>query len=441
MMTSMRSPSSFHQALAYVLAPLFTAGCGIDEDQFTDDVCSNEGYDMVGAIEPAMAVDYLELRSVSAYAEDPQAPAPSVLDSVGERCSGASDRPACETAFAALPAATSELRVFAGYEGDDRWSLAFTRDDEATVILQRGPLLEFLGEIDAPGDAALLASVSGHQLYCTNGNDVGPHEDGFVLYTTSGSGCGQGDHVERHVVLVHANGAIESIQTERVERADPNCAIGRLPAGPCRLLRVVPRSASPVGAFLAEVAQLEAAAVTAFGQLAQELALHRAPRSLVRAAWRSRGEEVTHAHMMAGLARRHGGRPIAPRPAAWAPRGLVDVAADNAAEGCVRETYGALVAHVQARRASDPIARRMLGRIARDETRHAALSWSLAQWARARMSAAERRRVTRSAQHALERLALEVLQPCAPAVERALGMPRPDEARALYRRMRDVCFA
>jgi hypothetical protein len=195
-----------------------------------------------------------------------------------------------------------------------------------------------------------------------------------------------------------------------------------------------------VGAFVAEVAQLEAAAVTAFGQLAQELALQGAPPSMVRAAWRSRREEIVHARMMAGLARRYGGRPIAPRPSAWAPRSLVDVAIDNAAEGCVRETYGALVAHVQARRARDPIARRMLGRIARDETRHAVLSWSLARWAHTRMRAAERRQVAQSTREALERLEHELLQPCAPEVERIMGMPRPDEARALYRRMRDVLF-
>ena len=113
-----------------------------------------------------------------------------------------------------------------------------------------------------------------------------------------------------------------------------------------------------------------------------------------------------------------------------AARSLVEVAADNAAEGCVRETFGALVATLQARRAADPIVRNAMRSIAIDETRHAALSWELAAWAHARMSPLERRRVAAHAREAAERFVAAVDHP--EAVHRVAGMPRPDEAHALF---------
>jgi hypothetical protein len=64
---------------------------------------------------------------------------------------------------------------------------------------------------------------------------------------------------------------------------------------------------------------------------------------------------------------------VAPAPPA---RSLEELAVENAVEGCVRETYGALTAIWQARTAKDPSVAAAVRRIARDETRHAALSWA-----------------------------------------------------------------
>ena len=58
----------------------------------------------------------------------------------------------------------------------------------------------------------------------------------------------------------------------------------------------------------------------------------------------------------------------------WGVRG------ENAREGCVRETFGALIAMHQAERAGDPIIRRAMRRIAEEETRHAELAWEVASW-------------------------------------------------------------
>jgi hypothetical protein len=425
-----------------ILTPLVT-GCVaepepepeiIDEAQFSVNLC-DQGLRALALVEPVEPVDYLELRMADALpGEEAEPTNPSVIDSTGTRCAGASDVAACEAAFAALPLGSEFLR------GDFDWytyeSLAFTRGDAVEAVGTEAALLELLGEIDSPGDAAVLARLRRHSLVCNAGNEVGERDDGYVIHTRSGGGCGEGDDIEEHVILVRPDGTIEVLQTVLIEKGDPHCSVGRLPAGLCRPRRAA-RARSAVGSFFAEVATLEAAAVTAFGQLARELALHGAPRSMIGAALRSRRDEIRHARATARLARRHGGRPAHPRVAAWAPRRLTEVAADNAIEGCIRETYGALVAHAQARMARDPEVRRVLAGIAVDETRHAALSWALADWARTRMSPAERRHVTRSTGDALERMAPELTRAWAPEVHAVAGLPQPDQAAAMFRQLRE----
>jgi hypothetical protein len=46
----------------------------------------------------------------------------------------------------------------------------------------------------------------------------------------------------------------------------------------------------------------------------------------------------------ADLARRHGVAPLPIKVGAFPARSLEDLAVENATEGCVRETYGALLA-------------------------------------------------------------------------------------------------
>jgi hypothetical protein len=184
---------------------------------------------------------------------------------------------------------------------------------------------------------------------------------------------------------------------------------------------------------MAEVAELEAGSITAFEQLGRELLLHGAPRALVQASRVARRDEIRHARVTAALARRFGGRPRAPVVAEQAPRSFVDVAIDNAIEGCIRETFGAASAHLMAKQARDPAMRRAMGRIAIDETRHAALSWSLAQWMESKMSGSQRREVAKRRADAVERLEGELTVGRDAQVHAVTGLPRPAQARALYR--------
>jgi hypothetical protein len=431
------------RAFSLLLSPVW-AGCSadaIDLEQFTEDLCAGGAYRMLDAVEPDAPVEYVELRSAQSYSweEEPTWSAKRILDASGDPCGGASDRPACEAALEALPLQSEFVRY--GFDaGEEHFSLAYSRGDAVGSVGTHAELDAFLGTIDAVGDAALLATLHGHSLVCDDENDAGVRGEGFVLHTRSGGGCGQGDDIEEHVLLVHPDGRIEVIQTVLIEKGEPGCAVGRLPAGLCRRI-ARRRPGNPVGAFFGEVARLEAAAVSAFAQLRSELAVHGAPASLVSSAGIAIGEERRHARSTARLARRHGGRPLAPRVAPTRPRALVDVALDNAAEGCVRETYGALVAALQARRAGDPAVRRAMARIAREELRHAALSWDLAAWAQARLRVDQRRRVRRATLAAVDRLEDELTRPEHPAVCSVAGMPEPDQARRLFTGLRDRMIA
>ena len=138
---------------------------------------------------------------------------------------------------------------------------------------------------------------------------------------------------------------------------DLDCAtcangVGRVPAGLWRAR--MPAAASPLGAYFAVAAHFEEASVHAFRRLHGELRAHRAPVGLLRAARRAQRDEVRHARLTARMARRFGGRPVPARVAPIETRALPEVALENAVEGCVRETFGALVTSFQAAQRRGP---------------------------------------------------------------------------------------
>ena len=120
-----------------------------------------------------------------------------------------------------------------------------------------------------------------------------------------------------------------------------------------------------------------------------------------------------------------------PRVRLQRARSLESLARENAVEGCVRETYGALLMCWQAQHAAEPELRRVFARIAADETRHAALSWEVAQWAEQQLDARARARVASARRRALRELAklVESREPC--AFDAAIGQPGRAAARAL----------
>jgi hypothetical protein len=153
-------------------------------------------------------------------------------------------------------------------------------------------------------------------------------------------------------------------------------------------------ASSPVGAMFAQMAWLEAASVHAFRRLARELHAHGAPAALVVRAQACAEDETRHARIMRRLAKKHGARvPRVHVRGTRAVRSLEDVARENAIEGCVGETYGALYAMWQETHADVADIARAMQAIAPDELRHAALGWDVATWADTQLTPMARRRV------------------------------------------------
>lgn len=192
-----------------------------------------------------------------------------------------------------------------------------------------------------------------------------------------------------------------------------------------------PATANPAGAYLAESAALEAASVPAFRHLQEDLVEHGAPPSLVRAAERAARDEIRHTRVIGALARRHGVAFAPPVVGARVSRPLGELAIENVVEGCVRETFGALIAHLQALRATDPAVRSAMARIARDETEHAELAFAVAAWAEPLLDADGRARVAEARAHAARALLEEVSRPRPDELGTLLGIPGPEESAAL----------
>jgi hypothetical protein len=207
---------------------------------------------------------------------------------------------------------------------------------------------------------------------------------------------------------------------------------GRRPAGLVRDRAACGRSR--VGAYLAALAFEEDASVTAFERMRAELATIGAPQELVIAASRAARDEVRHARVMTGLAQDRTGRVTRARVRRAKTRDALALAAENAAEGCVRETFGALLTKWQAAHARDGELRRVFTTIARDEARHAALSWALARWIEAKLDAKGRARVARVRARAVRSLAVGIDEPDASLACDA-GLPTASQSRALLAAM------
>jgi hypothetical protein len=190
------------------------------------------------------------------------------------------------------------------------------------------------------------------------------------------------------------------------------------------------RVAATAGAHFADMAYLEAASVRAFRDLERSLTAHGAPLRLRRGARRAAADERRHARLARGLARGLGETTPRLRVARVEAPSLVELVEDDAVAGCVDETFAALLATWQARRAADAKVRRVMTAIAADETRHAALAWEVLHWGLPRLRGPDRARVLGAMEAALARLGRRV----AALTEEArvvVGNPTREEQRCL----------
>jgi len=390
--------------------------------------CLPEGESQFERMLLARDVDYVALRTRGFSGVSYQAEA----QASGEACSGASDAPAClEQLAATWPGESAEWRTCT--QLCQSTAVVLTAGDDVELIDGPAGVRQLLGSIDTPYEAALLARSQGFAAHCDQ-TRFAPAEDGFTLITREVVEICPVT-VEAFTLQVSTAGVVDV--TKRVPVPGEGGCIGRRPAGlhPSSPSTLDVTACNPddgsVGRFFADVARLEASAVHAFRIMAQELAALGAPRPLERAARRAALDEVRHAKLTSRLARRHGAEP---RPAEVSPRPLrplFELALENVVEGCVRETYGAACGRFQAARASDSAIRGELERIARDEARHAELSWRIHGWAQQRLSRHERQALRQAARTAIADLRQELARDPGCAVREVAGMPAPEQALAL----------
>jgi hypothetical protein len=223
----------------------------------------------------------------------------------------------------------------------------------------------------------------------------------------------------------------------------PVCPGGRRPAR--MALGDAPPVASAAGRWFAGLHQLEAASVSAFRFLHDELTAAGAPEELRRAARAAARDERRHAALVAALARRYGGAPRRPTVTPTPPRPLSAMAEENAVEGCVREAFGALLACVQAGTSRDPVVRAAMRAIARDEARHAALALAVDGWVRTRLTPAARRRIDAAREAAIDELLRETTANAddsrSPELSEIVGLPDPTASYGLLTALRGSLWA
>ncbi|MEO0603897.1 MAG: ferritin-like domain-containing protein [Myxococcota bacterium] len=321
------------------------------------------------------------------------------------------------------PLFTDRLRLDCGQAGCVESALVWTRDGQPGAATTLDALLAFLGPVDSTGDARLVAWAAGYRPTACE-----PETDGEqtwnVTVTQQISDCPV--RTDTYDLAITTEGTVTV--TAHREGAPTNLCIGRLPPG----LESVPPAGPVVASWLARAAHLEAASIHAFRQLHRELVHHDAPAQLREAALACLTDEVRHARLVGDLARARGATVSEPRVGAFRLRPLVDIARDNAAEGCGREAWGAVVGQWQGHHAADHAIRTVMAAVAEDEVRHAEFSFALDAWLRSRLTRAERARVDRAARRSRRRLAAEALQPVPSQVSEALGLPNATQARAMW---------
>lgn len=425
------SPHELHSILSRVLrasllsAVVLTSACGkseIDRDGFDSPAFCTTESSSPEALRVALGVDWLAFVNGTG----------SFKREAGTRCAGATDLACTKKVDDAEKAGDGALSP--GQSGGS--VLITTKGNDVRVVKTRAELVALFGTIDSPAKVFHLMWADGYSIQCDRW--VRTTSDGFEAIGRKTTADCDPIIEEEHRVAVRRDGTITVVERVEVDRTEGAC-IGRRPAG--LVTKDVAEPGSRAGAWFARAAQLEAASVDAFRILAGELVAHGAPSDLVADARRSAREEIRHAAVMTRLAHRYGASFELPVVAPRACRPLFELALENAVEGCVRETYGAIEAALQAELAADPAVARAMRMIAKDEARHAELSWRIAAWAREKLDDDERRAIDDAMHAAARDLAREAARDVSAEVATIAGLPTPAVATAAVERLATALWA
>ena len=386
------------------------------------EVAGGECGTLVEGLEPASTVDGVVLIEDASKLAGPSDGSSALQQTrAGAPCKTASDAQACEEALSKPP--KQALRNDCGQMGCVSTVLAYTAGDRVGWVTSAEELRSFLGPIDTAAEARLIAWREGYSAGC----EVKTVDGGFTVPATMMvSDCPITNGT--YVLKVASDGTLTKLE-ETLE--ETSACIGRLPPG-LLTLPSIPEDRSEsdaVADWLGRVAHLEASAVHAFACLARELEHHGAPATLIAAAREAQADEVRHAERVGALARNLGGTVAPVELDEVAVRSLEEIAIDNAEEGLVRETWGAVVGSWQAEHAELAEVRALMAEIADDELRHAEFSRALHTWLESTLDAA----VMGRAEHARAKAWRRMIAAVRPvnATSRALGLPAGAVAEAM----------
>ena len=436
-MTDPRFTRSLEQIVLTLATSLGAVSCGFSAKGY-DPVSCGPDYtpSLLADLSLDSSADYVELLSRESY---DTTGAWTSVDSVGTPCATATDASACE---ASIAAATSDAGFALGQcvQVCTSYLMVINRGDTVSVVDSAEGVLVELGSIDTASEAVMVAGMGAYSVSCDEVERGGVRavEGGWELLATRMTSSCAPIIVERYQLSVSADGTLTELASEIYSR-DASACVGRRPSGlePARS-----RGRGALGAWLAEIAHLEQAAVYAFEELEAEMEAHGAPEELRRNLARARRDEVRHGRKMRRIAERFGGCVTTPVVRRRPIRALEEIARDNAVEGCVRETYGALFGQWQALSAEDPEIRAAMTRIAADEARHAALSWALAAWMESRLDPDAVARVKAAQAEALATLCVDAEEaPMADGLARLAGLPSASVRSALAEQLRALVVA
>jgi hypothetical protein len=392
-------------------------------------------------LKPIVSVDYLALRTSAARPGegDPNDWSKSDFEELSQHgipCGSAPPGSSCKATLAKHPTGAANAQCL---QMCRELSVVTTRGAEVTRWATPQELSKLLAPIDTVDEALLMADAAHYNVSCEpESTKVRRTVDGYEVFATRLTAMCAPMITTGYWLKVSATGDVSELSSQELARSE--ACVGRRPAGLVELAGH-PGSDGTCGATAASLARsayLEAASVHAFERLAEELRRWGAPADLIESAQRARADEVRHAEQVGTLARLRGAEVPSAQVEAAQERDLESMAHENAVEGCVRETYGAMVGAFQALVAQQPDVRSSMRSIAEDELEHAALSQRVHQWLMPQLAPEARARVRAAMASTIDELRRGA-GAGDPQVARALGLPHEQQATALLAQLeRDV---
>ncbi len=380
--------------------------------------CPSSGTNRYQSLTLAPDVDGIEFRVVSSSTTF------EVLSTVGQTCKRASDQAACRAKVTATVSVSGWRLGSGNFQPSPEYGVA-TRGDEVFLVEDVAALGKAVAPIDTIEEGVALVKLAVTSGVVCSAPNATAEGDAFLVKSIAASCGNKSETIQR----VTRDGRVTQVSSTVLETASDVCVEGRRPRG---LLESRSNWLGSLCAHFMEIAHMEAAAVLAFDELIEHLRRFGAPAELVGRAAKAREDEVRHAAATRALALHHGGKPMEPSVGSTSEApSLLSFALENMREGCVRETYGALVVAHQAAHAECPRIRAAFTRIRDEELEHAELSWDIASWLDERLSPAERAQVERARHEEIAvLLAAADVQPCNDVVRMA-GMPNAATHRSL----------